>query len=95
MNCFSPLRAIHRRWLWLAGAMTISACGVPASESADRMNNREYSVHYALRADPGASTVHVTMTLRQPEDLLRELTFAVDSRVSRIAGDGAMDNTIF
>jgi hypothetical protein len=88
MNCFSPLHAIHRRWLWLAGAMTITACGVPASESADRMNNREYSVHYALRADPGASTVHVTMTLRQPEDLLRELTFAVDSSVSRIAGDG-------
>ena len=88
MNCFSARTDIHWRWLLPALMLLVSACGVPDSESADRANNDEYSVHYILEPDPAAATVHVSMNLRQPPRLLRELSFVIPPNVDNIEGDG-------
>lgn len=90
MNCFSALHNVRRRWL-LPGALLMAACGVPASESADRGHTHEYGVHYVLTPDPAASTVHVSLRLEQPRDLVRELSFKVDDRFADIHGDGTLD----
>ena len=66
----------------------LAACGVPASESADRANNREYSLHYTLSPDPATSTVHVVMRLQQPRDLVREISFPAGEAISDLGGDG-------
>ena len=91
MNCFSAYTDIHRRWLLPALAMLLVACGVPDSESADRTNSNEYSVHYTIEPDPATSTVHVSMRLSQPPSLLRELSFAVAPSISDIEGKGDLD----
>ncbi len=88
MNCISALRSTARHWLMLVSALALASCGVSESESADRTSPREYSVHYTLRADPEASRMHVTMELRQPRDLVRALSFALDENLSDIDGDG-------
>ena len=90
MNCFSAHTDIHHRWLLPALMLLVAACGVPDSESADRTNSNEYSVHYALEPDPAVSTVHVSMKLRQPPRLLRELSFSVPPNIIDIEGDGEL-----
>lgn len=88
MNCFSARTDKHFRRLLPALLLLLAACGVPNSESADRANSDEYSVHYTLEPDPAAATVRVSMNLRQPPRLLRELSFAIPPNVTNIEGDG-------
>lgn len=88
MNCISAFNQTTRRWALLALVTVLSACGIPASESADRTNNREYNVHYTLAVDPRTSTVKVSMRLRQPFDLVREISFPINSDISDVDGDG-------
>ena len=90
MNCFSARTDKDRRWLLPALMLLVSACGVPDSESANRSNSDEYSIHYTLEPDPIAATVHVSMNLRQPPRLLRELSFAIPPNVTNIEGDGEL-----
>jgi len=74
--------------LLLAGALLCVACGVSDSESADNPKLREYSLHYTLKPDPTASRVRVVLRLTQPGNLLRELSFPLDERLSDVEGDG-------
>ena len=90
MNCFSARTNKHRRWLLPAMMMLVAACGVPDSESADRSNSNEYRVNYTLEPDPAAAIVYVSMNLRQPPRLLRELSFSVPPHVTNIEGDGEL-----
>ena len=88
MNYFSAFSKTPRLWALLIAMALLAACGVPASESADRTNNREYSLHYTLSPDPATSTVLVEMRLRQPGDLVREISFPVSDQISNVGGDG-------
>jgi hypothetical protein len=88
MNCLSAFRKTPGSWGLLVALASLAACGVPTSESADRANNREYSLHYTLSPDPATSTVLVEMRLRQPRDLVREISFPVSDLVSDMSADG-------
>lgn len=91
MNCFSAFCTSRGYSLLLASALLSAACGVSDSESADSSNPREYSLHYTLQPDPKASRVHVALRLKQPDNLLRELSFPLDAELSDIAGDGTVE----
>ena len=58
----------------LLALFPLGACGVSDSESADRENAREYSVHYLLRPVPGGEAVDVELRLQQPMGLLRGMS---------------------
>ncbi|MDH5456562.1 MAG: hypothetical protein OEY37_10855 [Gammaproteobacteria bacterium] len=88
MNCFSAFPKTPCRWTVLAAMALLMACGVPASESADRSNHREYSLHYTLAPDPQSSTVLVVLRLKQPRDLVREIAFAANAGITDVRGDG-------
>lgn len=88
MNCFSACSTHRLRHALLLTLVSMSACGV--SDSADRDNSREYSTHYTISPDPSSSTVHVALRVRQPQALLRELSFPADLAVSDIRGDGQL-----
>ena len=88
MNCFSAFNIFPIRWAVPAVLAMLAACGVPSSESADRTHNREYSLHYTLSPDPDTSSVLVAMQLRQPRDLVREISFPVSGAISDVGGDG-------
>lgn len=88
MNCFSAFCTSRCYLLLLAGALLCVACGVSDSESADNPKLREYSLHYTLKPDPTASRVRVVLRLTQPGNLLRELSFPFDERLSDVEGDG-------
>lgn len=88
MNCLSTCKRYGRRVLLALTLVGIGACGLSDSESADRDNTREYSIHYTLRPAPAGSTVDVELRLRQPQGLLRELSFPAISTVSHLEGDG-------
>jgi hypothetical protein len=47
-------------------------------------------MHYTLSPDPANSTVLVEMRLRQPRDLVREISFPVSNLISDVAGDGGL-----
>ena len=91
MNYFSAFCTIRSCSLLLASLFLCASCGVSDSESASNANSREYSIHYTLRPDPGESRVDVSMRLRQPGNLLRELSFPFDPRISDLDGDGAVE----
>lgn len=95
MNCFSGLRvqasaiAGRRYWLVACALFAFAACGVESSESADGPASREYQVDFAVTPDPATASVAVTLRLRQPRDLVRELTLPfVPGHVSNFRGDG-------
>ena len=90
MNCISAFAQFFRRWTLPVVAGLVAACGIPASESADRAGTREYSLHYTLAPDPRTSTVQVSLRLRQPFDLVREISFPVSSDISDVGG-GTLD----
>ncbi len=78
-----------RQVLPIAVLLVITACGVEPSESADGPVEREYDVHFTVTADTGNASVDVAMTLRQPRDLVRELTFpALAPAFTDFSGDG-------
>jgi hypothetical protein len=88
MNCLSTCQHYLRRASLALALVCAGACGVSDSESADRDNTREYSVHYTLRPVPGAEAVDVELRLRQPRGLLRELSFPASTTVGNLDGDG-------
>ena len=95
MNCFSGLRAQpgamdgRRYWLVACVLFAFTACGVKSSESADGPASREYQVDLVVTPDPATATVEVALRLRQPRDLVREVTFPfVPDHVSDFGGDG-------
>jgi len=97
MNCFSGLRvrtfAISGRRHCLLGCALVvfAACGVEPSESADGPISRDYDVHFAVRPQPSTASVEVTMRLRQPRNLVREVTFpSVPASMSDFRGDGSV-----
>jgi len=88
MNCLSAFSKNPSRWGLLVALALLAACGVPTSESADRESTREYNLHYTLSPDPATSTVRVRLRLRQPRNLVREISFPLDDLVSQVGGDG-------
>jgi hypothetical protein len=88
MNCFSACRIWLRRASPLLALVGVAACGVSDSESADRENPSEYSVHYTLTPEPASATIKVELRLRQPQGLLRELSFPENDRIDALSGDG-------
>lgn len=83
-------RIKEHRWALLLGLLTVAACGVETSQSADSPVKREYDAHYGLRVDPDNSSVVVSLEIRQPGPLLREMRFpTLPGRLDEISGDGA------
>ena len=91
MNCLSACKDAGGRWL-LPFIVIAGGCGVPASESADRSEPGEYSVHYVIAPDPAAATVRVAMHLRQSGGSLRELSFSTSRIVDEVDGDGRIES---
>ena len=97
MNCFSGLRVRlggltgGACCLLFAILTVLTACGVEPSESADGPVSREYDVHFTITADPENASVEVAMQLRQPRDLVREISFPdVSPAMSDFSGDGKL-----
>ena len=90
MNCVPGLQSVARRWLLLGCLLAMGSCGLPESESADRGDEPEYDLHYSLTPDPSDGTVEVSVSLRQSRNLLREMSFAINSRISDVRGDGVV-----
>jgi len=99
MNCISgleprslPSAIASRRRLGLAASLiVIAACGVKSSESADSTAKREYDAHYSVLVDPASLSVEVTLDVRQPRDLLRELRFPrLSHAINEVSGDGEL-----
>ena len=90
MNCVPALQAAVRRWLLVGCLVAAGSCGVPESESADRRAEPEYDLHYSLTPEPASATVAVSLQLRQPRNLLREMSFPIDGRISDVRGDGTL-----
>ncbi|MDJ0794016.1 MAG: hypothetical protein QNI98_07205 [Woeseiaceae bacterium] len=90
MNCVPGLQSVTHRWLLLGCMIAISGCGMPESESADRRDEPEYDLRYVLTPNPADGTVDVRLTLRQPRNLLREVSFRIDQRISDVRGDGTV-----
>ncbi len=90
MNCVPGLQSVAQRWLLLGCLIAIGGCGMPESESADRRDEPEYDLSYVLTPNPADGTVDVRLTLRQPRNLLREVSFRIDTRISEVRGDGTV-----
>lgn len=99
MNHFSGLGTLtisialfrQHRWALLLGLFIVAACGVETSESADGPIKREYDAHYVLRVNPVDSSVEVSLEIRQPRHLLRELRLSSDAdRFSNFSADGEL-----
>ena len=88
MNCFSACSIRACRYALLLALVPLGACGV--SDSADRDNEREYNVHFTVTPDPATSTVRVELRVRQPQGLLRELSFPATETISDVRGDGQL-----
>jgi hypothetical protein len=90
MNCFSGCTKWLRHTASVLALGFVAACGVSDSESADRQNAREYSVHFTLTPEPASATVKVDLRLRQPHGLLRELSFPESADIEALSGDGEL-----
>jgi len=90
MNCVPGLQSVARCWLLFSCLLALGGCGLSESESADRRDEPEYDLRYSLTPNPAEATVAVSVELRQPRNLLREVSFPIDSRISDIHGDGAI-----
>jgi hypothetical protein len=88
MNCLSTCNHYLRRASLALLLVGVAACGMSDSESADRDTAREYSIHYTLRPAPAGSAMDVELRLRQPQGLLRELSFPASGTLSNLDGDG-------
>ena len=83
MNCIAkPI------CLLIATLTCCGACGVPATEVLSAGDPMAYSVRYQLTPKPGLDRVDVSMHVRQSSDLLREIRFPNDARLSNIRVDG-------
>lgn len=96
MNCISGLgtrfsRLPRHRLAALLGLCLTAACGVETSESADTLVGREYDAHYRLIVQPLAGSIEVSLDIRQPRHLLREVRFkAPAGRFGAFDADGAL-----
>ena len=88
MNCFSGCTTWLCRTAAALALGCVAACGVSDSESADRENASEYTVHFTLTPEPASATVKVELRLRQPPGLLRELSFPESEAIEALSGDG-------
>ena len=77
------------RYMLLAALLSVAACGIADSESAEQANAREYGLHFELRMIPATSSVEVTMKLKQRRDLLREIAFSATG-LHDISGDDTL-----
>lgn len=66
----------------------VAACSAPATESLVASDSLAYAVDYSIVPHPSAGTIDVTMQVTQSRDLLRELRFSTDSRISNFRNDG-------
>jgi hypothetical protein len=83
MNCIAK-----PTYLLVAALTCCVACGVPATEAISSGDPMVYSIRYQLKPRPGLESVDVTMHVRQSRDLLREVRFKNESRLSNIKVDG-------
>lgn len=100
MNCIaglgprslpSPL-ARKRRWALVMSLIVVAACGVKSSVSADSTAKREYDAHYQVTIDPADGAIVVTLSIRQPRNLLRELSFpSASAAVRDMSADGSLN----
>lgn len=97
MNCISSRRLHRAKALHgviplcsLLTASLLAACGAPVSESAERGDEREYDLRYHVTPRPAEQTVDVVLRVRQPRDLLREVSFDRNG-ADNIGGDGSVN----
>ena len=88
MNCVPGLQSFARCSLLVGCLIAFAGCGVPESESADRRDEPEYDLNYTLAPDPVDAAIGVRLVLRQPRNLLREVSFPVNASISDVRGDG-------
>lgn len=100
MNCISGSEArslptslpTDRLWSLFLALITVAACGVETSESADRPDEREYDAHYSLAVDPANSSVDVSLEIRQAQHLLRVLHLpGLSEQFEDFQGDGEIE----
>lgn len=65
-----------------------TACTAPATESVASGAALTYQIVYTVVAHPADGTLDVTMRVRQPRGLLRELRFPASSRIVSSSADG-------
>lgn len=99
MNCISGLGNHYSRLQPLSrhgcaallGLFLMAACGVETSESADTQVGREYDANYLLKVQPQDASIEVSLNIRQPRHLLREIRFnAPADRFVAFDADGAL-----
>ncbi len=83
MNCIA--KSIY---LLVTALTCCVASGVAAAEKESSGESMAYSVRYTLTPKPGLDRVDVSMNVRQGRDLLREVRFPNDARLSNFKIDG-------
>lgn len=69
--------------------VALAALSLAAAISADSSKPLEYTLDYEARLQPGNGTVEVSLQVRQPRHLLRQVRFSFDpDRYRKFAGDG-------
>lgn len=82
------------RWTVLLGLIVVTACGIETSASADGPANLRYAAHYSVAVNPATATATVSLEIRQPRRLLREMSFPLDAGViGDISGDGEISTS--
>lgn len=79
-----------QRCLLIIAAAAAAGCETQVSDPLAPVDPLVYQLDYTIVADPDNSSVAVTMEVRQPRSLLRELRFRADDRISDIAADGEL-----
>lgn len=64
--------------------------GLIAFDAAAQGDSLDYEIVYSVKPDIATLTLQVTLELRQPRALLRELTMAPDGRISGMQADGQL-----
>ena len=76
------------RFLLTVLVLVCAGCSAPATETLVAGDPLRYSVSYSIKPHPASGTVDVTMQVTQARDLLRQVRFAVDSRITNVRVDG-------
>jgi len=72
MNCISSS-------ILAACVLVFAACGAPTSEAQDAAGEKTYRLHYSVTPYPTTRSVKVELRLSQSQDLLREMSFDIQS----------------
>lgn len=70
-----------------------TACNAPASESPPSSDRVSYRVKYDVRPEPKNGSILVTLELKQPRALLRELTMRSGTQLTVVQADGELDTS--